>query len=238
MTTDNFRPDLNNPPSTPWNQSCAEIFTVDYCTRVHPGYRNLKRVKDAYIKYFKNLSRRWRIQVSTPEYREQIKVANRRDQRKNALFQRRLEMCILYTRNHIDILERLGPNMMSSDESDMEMGCERILIKQKPCRNPILTKWLRTYDALYRRHRRLGGHTSSSQGALPQVRLVSDKVDTGRYPPKHLPANAYCPNFLTAIGTIGRSELKAGPNYNFTHTEAIDISIQGYLPVPGGPDFA
>jgi hypothetical protein len=82
---------------------------------------------------------------------------------------------------------------MSSDESDTESGPLQFHIIRKPWRHPSLASWLRVFDDFYQ-HSRVSRVRSRRQGAMPRLRIVSNKSDGSHTTVSHLPRNAYNPN--------------------------------------------
>lgn len=235
VTVDNFRPDFSNPPNSGWNQSVANVFAGDFQAS-HPAWKvTHDRVAKACRTYIKSLSRRYRTQIAAAKA-QQEKLA-RRDQRKRLVcsdfvslespfsikpkcLHRRIEAAQLYAPHHALMLEYLGVNGMSSDETDPEQGPDKqynVLVK--PWLSASVVTFKRSFDALQRRHRKLGAADNSFQGSRPHLRNITDKTDTTRPPVKRLPANAYNAEWLSKQSNAFKEELDMKANYNFTLEE-------------------
>ncbi|OBZ73045.1 hypothetical protein A0H81_07122 [Grifola frondosa] len=177
-TADHFRPDLGSPPGTPWNKSIAKVFVKSFMEEEIYSCTNSDEVEVAFRTHLKHLR----------------KMLARAGQRENetSLFYRQIEVAANHSelRRHLDILQTLGVDGISSDESDHENGVAQYRVLVKPWRNPMLTPWLRTFDTAYRRDR-LNGGNQTTRGAQPHLRLASQKLDYSRPAVPRLPYNAY-----------------------------------------------
>ncbi len=98
---------------------------------------------------------------------------------------------------HISLLDRLGVDGMSSDESDGEecMGSEvhtaapRFRVRRPVWRAQVVGRWLQAFDSLYLRRRQA---SQDKRGCYPRVR-VRDNADpsTSKDFVAGLPLNAY-----------------------------------------------
>ena len=124
------------------------------------------------------------------------------------------------TNRHVGILRQLGTNGMSSDESDNENGARIFRVKTVPWRNPQLTFWLRTFDALHRKSR-YGTIDPRLRGAPPRERVDSGLISGGRPVTSGLPENAYDEQYLRNLPPWARQDLAPGPAYNFSHSARV-----------------
>jgi hypothetical protein len=92
------------------------------------------------------------------------------------LFQRRREIAKLYSplRKHIDILDTLGVDGMSSDESsfDPQTSQPMYTIVKPNWRHPDLQNWFKDFDQLHHRNH-VNSWTLDKRGAFTHVRTVS-----------------------------------------------------------------
>lgn len=113
---------------------------------------------------------------------------------------------------------------MSSDESDHDNGVTQYRVLIKPWRAPMLTPFLRAFDAAYRRSRFVP-ILQNTQGAHPHLRLAPTnaptRATTTRGAVVGLPINAYNPEWLSTLGRFDRDRLKETEVYEFVHTTAI-----------------
>lgn len=124
------------------------------------------------------------------------------------------------------MLQLLGADAMSSDESSTENGDAVYLVLKRSWRSPILDAWLRVFDCLYRRMRRhpLGGTT---QGAQVHARKLCQKVDDRRDPKSGLPVNAYSAKWLATLTQYDRARLEIDLKpYDFTHAPEINEYVR------------
>ncbi|OBZ66078.1 hypothetical protein A0H81_13919 [Grifola frondosa] len=156
------------------------------------------------------------------------KRAAKRAERKRNLFYRRFEVAANHTdlQRHLGILQDLGVDGMSSDESEHENGVIQYRVLIKSWRNPVLTPWLRTFDAAYRKDRL--GPSQSTRGAHPHLRLASQKVDL-RAPVIRLPFNAYNYEWLKGLSAFELESLAPQHReYEFLHTPAMMELAQAF----------
>lgn len=93
------------------------------------------------------------------------------------------------------MLEALGVNGMSSDEEEIVEDGKQYRILTPRWRAPLLTPWLRMFDALYRYHR-LQDDGSDMRGTMPRRRVPTTTESTSRGFIAGLPINAYKTNWL------------------------------------------
>ena len=133
---------------------------------------------------------------------------------------------------HVPILERLGVEGMSSDESDLDelpryprarLENPRYYVRRPRWRAEALGDWLRIFDSVHMvTHRSQSG---GSRGALPHLRLYnaqSAKLSERESFVRALPINAYEEEWLA---NKHRSEYTVQPNkdeiYHFVHSNAL-----------------
>jgi hypothetical protein len=115
------------------------------------------------------------------------------------LFQRRREIAKFYSplRKHLDILDALGTNGMSSDESDVDPDSNRTTytVVKPSWRHPDLHNWLKVFDQLHHR-KHINSWSMDKRGAFTHIRAGSQKVREAVHAPSGLPINAYDPKWL------------------------------------------
>jgi hypothetical protein len=115
------------------------------------------------------------------------------------LFQRRREIVKSFgsLSNHITILDALGPDGMSSDESvvDLDMPKPSYTVIKPDWRHPDLHNWLKLFDQLHHRNH-VDSWFTDKRGAFPHIRTGSQKVHKKKHVPAGLPINAYDPKWL------------------------------------------
>ncbi len=139
------------------------------------------------------------------------------------LFQRRLYIATKYaeTRVHAPMIQALGVNGMSSDESDHENDHQQYRIIVKRWRHPEVTPWLRVFDKLYHRYRLSGGDMQTLQGGFPHLRVESN-ISSDSHPVSRLPRNAYSSQWLSSLNRLALQDLAPHADYDFKHcTEVV-----------------
>ena len=127
---------------------------------------------------------------------------------------------------HVGILQLLGPDGMSSDESDGPPGAPRgYSICIHPWRATGVTPFVRIFDAvavILRRLRfpHLGG--GIGHGALPRIRVavVGLFSTSGRFVPG-LPVNTYLPDWISGVRNWDLTVRPTSEPYNFMHDNRI-----------------
>ncbi|KAI0705489.1 hypothetical protein C8Q76DRAFT_771240 [Earliella scabrosa] len=225
-TADNFRPDLNGTARSPWNCSIADVFVEEYMADGLVPCDDPALVKKYFVRHLRYLITKFKEQHTNADVlAARMKLKRRRERRGylQQLFQRRLIAAHSEPglHRHVHILQRLGPEGMSSDESAMENGVKQFRILKKEWRNERLTGWLRVFDAISR-ERRANPVTETTRGAEPRQRFQSGKVDSSTPPVGALPSNAYDPTWYANLTPYRRQRLQARKNaYDFTHTPDI-----------------
>jgi hypothetical protein len=121
------------------------------------------------------------------------------------LFQRRREVVKLYSplRKHLGILDTLGVDGMSSDESAVDPDTNRMTytIIKPSWRHPDMHNWLKVFDQLHHRNH-INSWSIDKRGAFAHIRAGSQKVHQTVHAPPHLPVNAYDPKWLESRETL------------------------------------
>jgi hypothetical protein len=124
---------------------------------------------------------------------------------------------------HVDILERLGVDGMSDDESETNdiPRTRRQRVKFKVLtpkwRNPSLTDWLHVLDTVYWVRRRDKG---SSRGDYPRNRLYNARTprfSTRKSYVPGLPINAYSAEWLEERHDVDFAVCPGQEIYDFSH---------------------
>lgn len=237
-----FRPDLNGTPSSPWNRSAARVFRISFlragefeCT--HPA-----TIEKAFTTHLKHVIRDFKKALLEPAVLIRMRRAANRAERKRRvrscglmiirlltylkfqLFVRRLIVCAQTPRlrPHVPILQRLGVDGMSSDESDHDNGLPQFRVLTKAWRHPNLAPWLRVFDALHRQSR-FRPIDQNTKGAQPHLRIASAKLDNRRAAVPQLPQSAYHPGWLAdrTPHDLDLIEIDDQEEYDFTHSPDI-----------------
>lgn len=231
-----FRPNLQGKTKTLWNRSAARVFVRSFLETNQYACTDKHLIETAFLKHLQNVYKQ--RHMSEDARRAGRRRANRKERKRLVssvsslalsahlkplqLFCRRLKNAASFhdLHRHVNILRLLGPDGMSSDESDHENGVVQYRVLIKSWRNPILTPFLRVFDASYRRDRFVP-ILQNTQGAHPHLRLASNKVDDSRGAVTRLPVNAYDSRWLANLIPFDREMLQEGDLYDFSHTNDV-----------------
>lgn len=245
VTTDEWRVDLNGTPRSPWNYSCWRVFYFSFLQ----AYRQYtpaaeKDIESAFFNHLRYLQNQWKALTGQATRVPSTLALRGRAERKRTVCSRLLlwpvyghtaaQINILQillrrvtaaqddqdTVQHVGMLQQLGTDGMSSDESDVENGVRIFRIKKVPWRHPRLTFWLRAFDALHRKSR-YGTVDPRLRGAPPRERVDSGLISERLRVPSGLPENAYDEVFLRNLPTWMRQDLAPAPAYDFSHSDRV-----------------
>ena len=113
------------------------------------------------------------------------------------------------------MLEALGVDGMSSDEEEKVQDGIQYRILTPGWRAPMLTPWLRMFDAIYR-HYRLENHANDMRGAFPRRRVATSAESASRRFVAGLPINAYRTTWLERQLDIA-NRVHPAPTAKYTH---------------------
>ena len=120
------------------------------------------------------------------------------------------------------ILQRLGPDGMSSDESELEQGVKVYKVLIKKWRNPDLVEWFKVFDSIARMERTNVINGVDGRGAPYRERIRSQKVDEFCETVGALPINAYDKTWFGTLSKFTQARMNVvQKSYDFTHTEAV-----------------
>jgi hypothetical protein len=219
-TIAHFRIDLLGTARSPWNKSAAKVFSEDFVRHhgLEPTTALIEDIEDAFhtrIKSLKEKSKRHHLNAAQ-SHQETRK--DRQHVRKSTviitshcrlwclphfyhsqLFHRRFEVAQMNPslQKHVPLLQRLGVEGMSSDESENDDLTKnpRFFVLSPRWRAKELSTWLRMFDSLYMIERRSGG---DGRGAYPRLRIYKSPQSfsrSTRFVPG-LPVNTYDPSWL------------------------------------------
>ncbi|KAH9012425.1 hypothetical protein EDB85DRAFT_1877766 [Lactarius pseudohatsudake] len=200
-TTTDFMIDIAGKPKSPWNVAAGRVFAEHLIEKM--GYDDTQEMQKAIEKAFSNRVK----SLQSRHKREELPLVERaieksrhsRQQRKYQLFQRRCSVAKIYDplRKHLPFLDSLGPDGMSSDESAVEPSTNRLtyMVIKPDWRHPDLHSWLKVFDQLHHRHHIMNWGVDK-HGALPHIRVGSQKIHYKLHAPPGLPINAYNPIWL------------------------------------------
>ena len=124
------------------------------------------------------------------------------------------------------MLEELGVDGMSSDESDTEDGDIQYHILSPQWRSRLVSGWLRMFDTIHRLFRR-NGSAAASRGNYPCNRKTTHRKSNSIKFVAGLPVNAYNEEWI-ANNPMRKYDLRSRESYEFIHNEDLiesEISI-------------
>ncbi|KAI6156910.1 hypothetical protein BKA82DRAFT_541770 [Pisolithus tinctorius] len=199
-TLANFCIDLEGNLHSAWNKSAAKVFATGYPKKYKNCQYPRETIEKGWIRYVTGLKTKYRLQGKGTARVQEHKATHRRKQRKAELYTHRLECAMQYqsiSDRAVDIVQQLGVDGMSSDESEHEGhgGEATYYALHKDWRSHHITAWLQLLDLLHLRLR---------------YRTTSLKVSN--HPPvPQLPTNFYCANWYAAQNDFSRERLQAHP---------------------------
>lgn len=150
------------------------------------------------------------------------------------MFHRRREVAKLYEplQKHLEILDVLGPEGMSSDESDIDRATNQPMytVVKPDWRHPDLHNWLKVLDHLHHRAH-INSWTKDKRGAFAHTCVGSQRVHRKAHAPPRLPLNAYDPMWLEGREAMYVKHvlcLKTEP-YSFTHSSDVIACVLSAL---------
>ncbi|KAH9885103.1 hypothetical protein C8Q73DRAFT_660346 [Cubamyces lactineus] len=219
-TSERFRPDLRSPPGSVWNKSAVKVFAKSFVDADEYECNDEGVVKKIFATHLRHLHRKYLRSTSGEAKQLEARKRANREERKRGLFNRRLTAALSYDalKPHVEMLQCLGVDGMSSDESSVENDIVHYRILKKSWRHPNLTIWLRVFDAAYRKTR-VSETNRATRGAPVHWRLVTNQYDNRRAAVPCLPKNAYNPEWLNSLNGMDVEDLAARDEfYDFTHT--------------------
>ncbi|KDQ06349.1 hypothetical protein BOTBODRAFT_49423 [Botryobasidium botryosum FD-172 SS1] len=234
-TIDNFVIDLEHNPASAWNKRAMKVFADHFMAthEIEHTRENKAQVERTLYAWIRGKHLKFQLRTTNPESEEVLKRRAARQQRKRALWHRRL---IAVSRHpallrHLNIVKRLNVNGMSSDESELDEETHRVryYIVVPGWRHPSLANFLRALDIVYMLYR-LDDLGNVGKGNQPHERIATDAI---RDPPgvegggnstgavKELPWNCYDPDWLEQLdeGQIYSLNVKNNEEYDFRHEE-------------------
>ncbi|KAJ7166364.1 hypothetical protein C8R43DRAFT_877815 [Mycena crocata] len=138
-------------------QVCSPcLLRAHHTSAVSPQYSgDVHAIKHAFTAHMETIMRRYKRSGLSKSEKAHLKSMLRRYSRKYQLFRQRRFLAYMFKplQKHIDMVEYLGVDGMSSDESEMEdVGGEhhvQYLIRSPRWRARLVSVWLRMFDSLH-----------------------------------------------------------------------------------------
>lgn len=138
------------------------------------------------------------------------------------LFHRRCNVAKGYEplKKHLEVLDALGLEGMSSDESDVDPTTEQptYTVVKPDWRHADLHNWLKVLNQLHQRAH-INSWSTDKRGSFPHICIGSHRVHKKVHVPSRLPINAYDPQWIESRENLYIKHVlcpKTEP-YNFTH---------------------
>ncbi|KAJ7872355.1 hypothetical protein B0H14DRAFT_2502796 [Mycena olivaceomarginata] len=191
---ENFRFDVQGTPRSPWNKSAARVFS--HFTIQQLGLPNslemFNAITKAFETYVDHIIRRYKLSLKTAEEQALERSKHSKYGRKYQLFHRRRFIGYLFPplRKHASMLELLGVDGMSSDESGQEDDRDEYKILAPLWRASEVAPWLRMFDTIHRILRAVG-NPQAQQGTFPHRRILTNAKSRNKKFVAGLPHNVY-----------------------------------------------
>ncbi|KAJ7207660.1 hypothetical protein C8J57DRAFT_1098216 [Mycena rebaudengoi] len=225
VSLNDFRFDVLGTPSSPWNKSAARVFAdlaiQQLCL---PNTIDMfNSIKHGFTIYLDTIIRKYKHSLNSAEVKSMMRSKKNRHTRKYQLYHRRRFLAYTFPplNPHIDMLESLGVDGMSSDESEAD-GNDHIQYKilTPAWRASIVAAWLRMFDTLYHILRR-SGDVQALRGSFPHLRILTHQKSSKKTFVPGLPINVYDEGWIS--GDV-RSHYFLRPlekPYDFSHAPDI-----------------
>ncbi|KDQ22492.1 hypothetical protein PLEOSDRAFT_1050998, partial [Pleurotus ostreatus PC15] len=236
----NFRYDLLGTPRSPWNRSAARVFTQAFNTWAEVEF-DAEVLEEAFFTWLKSLKQaRKKSQLPSAERQLAVSMSRRKMRRRTVsvtfndavsqLFHTRLDTAQTHPllHRHVPMLERLGPEGMSEDESVVEDDHNEARARPRrpvyrvksPCwRADEVGEWLEVFDVVHLNERRT---KSDLRGQYPRLRArVPHIVDDEAKPVQQLPVNTYHATWLESQTNPSHRLRPLADRYDFRHDNAL-----------------
>ncbi|KAJ7877686.1 hypothetical protein B0H13DRAFT_1570562, partial [Mycena leptocephala] len=216
-----FRFDILGTPHSAWNKSAARVF-ADFTIRrlCLPNTTEMfQAVCQAFSAHLETIIRKYKVSLKPRAEQLRLQAHSRRRVRKYELFHQRRYLAYTFKplHKHIDILERLGVDGMSSDESETDDNHHtQYQILAPLWRDRHLAAWLRVFDSLHHILRR-GSDAYASRGAFPRHRKVGQQRSTNTTFVSGLPINVYDHHWITQDARRKYDLRPSTEQYDFSH---------------------
>ncbi|KAJ7017000.1 hypothetical protein C8F04DRAFT_980230 [Mycena alexandri] len=216
-----FRFDVLGTASSPWNKSAARVFAKLAIRQLSlpNSYEMVQAIKKAFTAHLRTIMRRYKLSLKSRPERMQMKSLGRRQARKYQLFHQRRYLAYAFKplRRHTAMLERLGVDGTSSDESDHETEEQTTYQILTPLwRAPHIAAWLRMFDSLHNILRK-SGDSSASHGSFPRRRRVGQRRSTNIKFVPGLPLEVYDPGWIARDARRKYDLHPTTEQYEFSH---------------------
>ncbi|KAJ7128190.1 hypothetical protein C8R43DRAFT_887276, partial [Mycena crocata] len=230
----NFRFDVCGTQYSPWNKSAVRVFARLIIRKLHlPNTLEMfEAVRKAFSAHLGSIIKRYRLSLKTRAVQRRLRSLNRRRVRKDQLFHQRRLIAYEFEplQKHIEMLEWLGVDGMSTDESegenedgepnqrDPERAQYQILNPQWRARRVAV--WIRLFDSIHKILRKESG-AAAAAGSFPRNRRMTSRQSTSNKFVPGLPINTYDTQWMQSDRMREYDLLPTPKIYDFTHDERI-----------------
>ncbi|KAJ6450339.1 hypothetical protein C8R47DRAFT_998918 [Mycena vitilis] len=229
---DYFRFDVLGTPGSAWNKSAARVF-ADFTIRqlcLPNTVQMFQALQRAFKSHLETIIRRYKASLKPHAEHLLFQSLSRRQVRKYQLFHQRRYLAYMFEplRRHIAMLEQLGVDGMSSDESDRDEDYHSQYQIQDPLwRARELAAWLRVFDSLHHILRK-SGDCFASRGAFPRHRKVGGRRSTNPKFVPGLPINVYDHQWISSDAKR-KYDLRPLPeHYDFSHNANVMECVKSW----------
>ncbi|KAH9163393.1 hypothetical protein EDB89DRAFT_1860015 [Lactarius sanguifluus] len=206
-TTTDFMINIVGKPKSPWNVATGRVFAEHLIEKM--GYDDTQEMRKAIEKAFSN----WVKSLQSRHKREELPLVERAIEKSRHSWQQckyqvsflcwEVAQLLIYDGvvpmmpKHLPFLDSLGPDGMSSNKSAVNPSMNQLTytVIKPDWQHPDLHSWLKVFDQLHHRHH-IMSWSVNKRGALPHIRVGSQKIHNKLHAPPGLPINAYNPIWL------------------------------------------
>lgn len=254
-TREKFKIDLSAVKSR-WNKQAAAVFSNEFIAADKYGVSNddKNRIIQAFLTHIKVIQKKYREnddeeEAANIKKRDAEVKCNRLMRRRNVssltdsseistdkpaqLLQRRQKACYIYKEDPsmkrlLPIFLKLTPDAMSGDEEVHEGGDLRYAITNARWRHPSIRTFFRIFDGLHL-STRISEDGRASSGAMPHIRIESNRPDIHERAPPKLPINFYDAEWLNSLQTHERARLDVQPPVNLMVTKEMAMYVMIFV---------
>ncbi|KAJ7716538.1 hypothetical protein B0H16DRAFT_1338941 [Mycena metata] len=223
-----FRFDVLGTPNSSWNKSAARVFAKSAIRQLAlpNSYEMVQAIKKAFTAHLqriqiKSLGRR---QARKYQVFVQLQRSTSHADAYPQLFHQRRYVAYAFKplRQHAAMLERLGVDGMSSDDSDQETQDIRdehqttYSILTPLWRASHLAAWLRIFDSVHNILRK-SGSSSASLGSFTRLRTISQRRSRSKKFVPGLPLDVYDPHWIAQDARRKYDLYPTMEQYDFSH---------------------
>ncbi|KAH9480137.1 hypothetical protein JR316_0006734 [Psilocybe cubensis] len=178
---DDFKVDLYTNPSSGWNNSAGWVFARHYAAKVETDF-SVQDIQRHFITRMRSLKRSFKVYLENDEEKAKLQKYHRRLNRKKDKLRRQITICEEepLARPHLGIMQGLGLNGMSSEDSDyppspdvpLRIPSQKQFVVLRPIwRAREITPWIHIFDLLWA-HRRDVQEDGRGKQPVFRIRMI------------------------------------------------------------------